>query len=252
MLPEVQSALKLQEIDIRIAALRSEIATLPKQIKQIETALDSHTKRLELDRLNLAANLRDRKKHELDIQTQQQKISKLRDQMNDAKTNEQYRAFQHEIEFCENAIRKSEDSILDLMNASEKLEQAVKTAEEALKKEKAVVDAEKASATARTDEDKRELAKLLSERESVVAALPKPVYATYERLRTRSRDGKAVAEVSTDGRCMACNGVLRPQYFQELKAEKQLLQCENCRRILHYQPPQRFDNHIDAPITAGA
>ena len=36
-----------------------------------------------------------------------------------AKTNEQYRAFQNEIGFCEQAIRKAEDRILDLMAEGE-------------------------------------------------------------------------------------------------------------------------------------
>jgi len=45
----------------------------------------------------------------------EQKISKLKGQMVEAKTNEQYRAFQSEIDFCQAEIRKLEDRILDLM-----------------------------------------------------------------------------------------------------------------------------------------
>jgi predicted nucleic acid-binding Zn-ribbon protein len=61
-----------------------------------------------------------------------------------AKTNEQYRAFQHEITFCEAAIRKAEDRTLDLMSESEPLDANVKKAEAALKEEKQQVEAEKA------------------------------------------------------------------------------------------------------------
>ncbi len=60
---------------------------------------------------------------------QEQKISKLKGQMMEAKNNEQYTAFQHEIEFCQSEIRRFEDRILKLMTESEPLEKNVKAAE---------------------------------------------------------------------------------------------------------------------------
>ena len=48
-------------------------------------------------------------------------ISKLKNQMLGAKTNEQYKAFQNEIAYAEGEIRESEDRILDLMEQSELL-----------------------------------------------------------------------------------------------------------------------------------
>src|ERR1043166_1038595 len=116
MLPDIVSAVRLQEVDNRLADLSKEIASLPKHIVEIEKKLESHQRKLEADRAALTANQKDRKKLEGDIQIQEQKISKLKDQMLEAKTNEQYRAFQHEIDFCQREIRKSEDRILELMS----------------------------------------------------------------------------------------------------------------------------------------
>src|SRR5579872_7607528 len=146
MTGEMEQVTRLQSVDLRIADLEREIATLPKHIAQIEKALDSHLRRLEADRAALVANQKERKRLEDDIKTQEQKVSKLRDQMLGAKTNEQYRAFQNEIEFCEKEVRKFEDRILDLMGESEPLEKNVYAAETALTGEKQQVDAEKARA----------------------------------------------------------------------------------------------------------
>src|SRR5713226_10097587 len=132
MLPDITSAVRLQEVDIRLTELAKEIASLPKHIAEIEKKLEAHQRKLEADRAALTANQKDRKRLEGDIQVQQQKISKLKDQMLEAKTNEQYRAFQHEIEYCEKEIRRAEDRILDLMGESEPLERNVKVAEVAL------------------------------------------------------------------------------------------------------------------------
>src|SRR5262245_36965626 len=126
MLPDIASAVRLQEVDNRLADLSKEIASLPKHIAEIEKKLEAHQRKLEADRAALAANQKDRKKLEGDIQMQEQKISKLKDQMLQAKTNEQYKAFQHEIAFCESEIRRAEDRILDLMGESEVLEKNVK------------------------------------------------------------------------------------------------------------------------------
>src|SRR5271156_5325024 len=143
MHPDTHLVIQLQSLDQKISALEKEGAALPKHIATIEKALESHNRKLEADRAALAANQKDRKKLDGEIQVHQQKISKLREQMLGAKTNEQYRAFQHEIEFAEKEIRKAEDRILELMGESEPLDQNVKKAEGALKEEKSSVEAEK-------------------------------------------------------------------------------------------------------------
>src|SRR5947209_11084394 len=150
MLQDLALALRLQALDRKIAGLENEIATLPKHIAEIERKLESHTRRLEADRAALTANQRDRKKLEGDIQVQEQKASKLKDQMLQVKTNEQYRAFQHEIAYAEGEIRKAEDKILDLMEQSEPLEKNVKAAESALKVEQQEVEGEAKRARDRT------------------------------------------------------------------------------------------------------
>src|ERR1700690_1335995 len=121
MAADIEQVTRLQSLDMKIAELEREVATLPKHIAQIEKTLDSHLRRLERDRAALAANQKERKQLEDDVKVETQKISKLRDQMLGAKTNEQYRAFQHEIDFVEKEIRKAEDRILELMAESEPL-----------------------------------------------------------------------------------------------------------------------------------
>src|ERR1700690_1981215 len=182
MTDEIQQVTRLQSLDLRIAELEREVATLPKHIAQIEKALDSHLRRLEADRAALAANQKERKTLEDDVKVENQKISKLRDQMLGAKTNEQYRAFQHEISFCEATIRSAEDRTLELMTESEPLDANVKKTEGVLKEEKQKVEAEKAQARERTAVDQKQLDELKAERQQLVAVLKKPAYAAYERM----------------------------------------------------------------------
>jgi len=239
MIPDLRLAIHLQSLDQRIAELEHEIAALPKHIAEIERQLDQHLRRLEADRSALSGNQKERKKLEGDVQVQEQKISKLKDQMLDAKTNEQYRAFMKEIEYCEAEVRKAEDRILDMMGESEPLEKNVKAAEVALKAEQAQVDGEKREVEQRTGEDKKALEVLQAERKSVVEGITPGVYADYQRIR-KARGGIAVAE-AVDGRCSCCHMALRLQYYQDLKKNDQVMPCESCRRILYYTPPVELE-----------
>lgn len=234
MLQDLALALRLQALDRKAASLQNEIATLPRHIAEIEKRLESHTRRLEANRAALAANQRDRKKLEGDIQVYEQNVSKLKGQMLEAKTNEQYRAFQHEIAYAEGEVRKAEDKILDLMEQSEPLEKNVKAAETELKKEQQHVDAEKKRARERTAKDEKELAEATAQRASVVEQIDPKLYAHYERIRKKTRN-TAIAD-ATDGRCDACQIALRPQFFQDLRRGDQVMFCESCGRILTYNP----------------
>ena len=234
MLPDLQLALRLQAVDRKIAGLETEIATLPKHVAEIERQLESHTRRLERDRAALTANAREKKKLEGDIQAHQQKISKLRDQSLGAKNNEQYRAFQNEITYAEEEIRKAEDHILELMEASEPLDKAVSTSEIDLKKQRQNVESEKKRALERTTVDKQELSKQTEERKAIAGQMSSSFYVNYERIRKKTKN-TPIAD-ATDGRCEACRISLRPQLFQDLRRGDTVMTCESCGRLLTYNP----------------
>jgi predicted nucleic acid-binding Zn-ribbon protein len=253
MVPDLTLAIQLQDLDRRISDLQHEIASLPKHISSIEKTLESHNKKLEADRAALAANQRERKRLDGEIQTQEQRISKLKDQMLSAKTNEQYSSFKHEIEFCEAEIRKCEDRILECMTESEPLEQNVKAAEAALNAEKREVQAEQEAARERTASDQKQLRGLLAERGQITKGMTPKILSSYERIR-KHRKGIAVAE-AVDGRCTACHMALRLQFFQDLRRGDRVMLCESCGRILYYTPPpvdiEAEANSEGHPVEAG-
>ncbi len=235
MVADLKLLIQVQDLDRRIRELQDEIAELPRHIAEIEKRLHAGMRKLEADRAALVANQKDRKKVESEIPLQEQKITKLKTQMLEAKTNEQYRAFQHEIEYCEHEVRRAEDRILESMGQSEPLELAVKAAEKALEEEKRQVEAEKQSARERTAADQSALAVVKKERQQAVGAITPQLFGAYERIR-KKRKGVGVAE-AVDGLCSACHLAMRPQFFQDLRKGDQVMFCESCGRILYYTPP---------------
>ena len=244
---DVKAAIRLQEVDNQAAGLSKEVAALPKHIAQIESKLAGSARRVLLDKAALLAKGMERKRLEGEIQSQTQKISKLRDQMLAAKNNDQYKAFQNEIEFCEMEIRKHEDRTLELMSESEPLDKNVKAAEAALAEEKRQVDAEKAEAREKTAADEKILAELQARRAQIATEVTPSILKEYNRLR-KARRGIAVAEV-VDGRCMGCHIGVRPQFMQELRRGDKVMFCESCGRILVYNPPQSVEELVGQRAT---
>ena len=235
MTSDLQNLIALQQIDSRIAALRAEIAALPKHVAQIEAKLATSKAKVEAAVASGKADDSARRKHESDIQDQQQKISKYRDQSLNVKTNDEYRALMHEIQFAEGNVAKLEDKILEIMVAADVRKEARKKAEAELKEGTEENDREKEAARQRTAADEKELAELTAKRNELRSAVSEDALRHYDHvLKVR---GTALAAVYENQLCSACSVLLRPQVFQEVMTNQQFMSCDYCKRILYYIPP---------------
>ncbi len=224
----------LQSVDTRIVELKREIASLPKHIAEIERKFESHKQALAADQAALEENRKERRLMESETASFEQKLSHIRVQMGEAKTNEVYRAFQKEIKFGEDGIRKVEDRILDKMIEAETIEQNIAKAEQALPIESEAVAKEITETKDRVAKDDDELVFAQKKREALASSITPDVLKIYERVR-QTRGGNAVAEVSNDC-CLVCNVVMRPHVSQRLRQGEEILTCESCGRILYYPP----------------
>ena len=233
MLPDVQNLIELQNADREIARLKDEIADLPKRVAAIEQKLAGTQAILEKAKTAVKADEASRRKYETAIKDLQQKISKYRDQSLDVKTNEQYKALLHEIQFAEQEIRGNEDKILELMVNAETREKEVKAAEIELKAETAEIEKEKDEARRRTAEDEKQLAEWNAKRDAARAGVNPDVLRQYDRV--AKYRGSGLSEVR-DQKCMACQVMLRPQTDNEVRAATQVVVCDSCQRILYHDP----------------
>ena len=98
--------------DKAIRRLQDEIAELPKRVASIEQKLAATKLKLEKAQAAVKADEASRRKYETTITDLRGKISKYRDQSLDVKTNDQYKALLHEIQFAEKEIAATEEKIL--------------------------------------------------------------------------------------------------------------------------------------------
>jgi predicted nucleic acid-binding Zn-ribbon protein len=232
---DLEKLIDLQQVDARIAVLRAEVAALPKHVHEIEAKLAGSKTKVEAAQAAMKADETSKRKHESDIQDQQQKVSKYRDQSLNVKTNHEYKALMDEIKFAEEKIASSEDKILEIMVAADGRKEALKQAESELKADTAENDKEKESARLRTAEDEKELAELGERRSQLRSGVSEDVLNHYDRV--LKRRGSALSAVHEDEMCSACRVMQRPQVFQEVMTNEQFITCDYCSRILYYVPP---------------
>lgn len=235
MHPDVEKLLKLDVSDREIARLRAEVAALPGRVAAIETKLTGITSQIEGVRRGLKDIEATRRKHEGDISTLRQKISKYRDQMLGVKTNQEYKALGSEILFTEQEISRIEDRILEGMLEVEASEAQLKKLEAEQKQQQTEIEREKREAHTRTDEDEAKLAQLMPEREELRQAIDLNVLRHYDRI-LKSR-GSGMAE-AREQYCVVCHVMMRPQVFQDVMIGEQVVSCDSCGRIFFYVPPE--------------
>jgi len=233
MLPDIEKLLELQIADKEIRRLRDEVAALPKRVAVIEQKLAGTKAHLEKVRTAAKADEANRKKFEANIKDLQGKISKYRDQSLDVKTNDQYKALLHEIQFAEQEIRLNEDRILEVMVNVDAREKDVKAAEAELKAETAEIETEKEDARKVTAEDQTKLAEWNAKRDALRHEISEDTLRQYERV-AKFR-GSGLAEVR-EQKCMGCQVMLRPQTYNEGKNGEKIMVCESCQRIVYYNP----------------
>jgi len=257
MLPDIENLLKLQDIDKEIRRLKDEVAELPKRVYVIEQKLAGTNAQLGKAQAAVKTDEAARRKFETNISDLRGKISKYRDQSLDVKTNEQYKALLHEIEFAEKEIGTNEDKILELMVNADARDKEVKAAQADVKTETAEIEKEKEQARQRTAEDEKLLAEAKTQRDQLRGGIREDLLRQYERV-SKFR-GSGISEVR-DHKCMACQVMLRPQTYNEVRSGKDVVICDSCQRILYFNPkeelvdiketlhrPKRHHPKIDAP-----
>jgi len=249
MLPDIEKLLQLQVADKEIRKLQEEIAALPRRVAAIEEKLAGTKAQLEKARTAAKGDEANRKKFESAIQDLQGKISKYRDQSLEVKTNEQYKALLHEIQFAEQEIRLNEDRILEVMVNAETRDREVKAAETELKAEAAEIEKEKEEARKITAADQAKLVEWNAKRDGLRKGISDDLLRHYERV--MKFRGSGLAEVR-DHKCMGCQVMLRPQTYNEVRNGEQLVVCDSCQRILYFDPANEMkENEVAAAAVHG-
>jgi uncharacterized protein len=252
MHPAIPHLIELQRVDHQIALLRAELDSFPKRIVEADAKLKSARAELAAVKEAQTQGTAERKKLEFEVQQWKDRARKYRDQSGAVKTNESFKALQHEIANADAEVAKAEDRQLEVMMASEDLDRRVKLAESRLKEAEQVVAGERKEIHAQGTEKKKQLEAVLAERERIIVPVPEDLRELYARIAKR-HNGTAMTE-ARDGQCRGCGMRVLPHILQELRTEtnEEVFRCESCGLILYTLEPIPVANPANGSMNASS
>jgi uncharacterized protein len=232
MFDTIEKLLILQDRDRKIQRVKTELAHIEPERQVLRAKAAGAQTALENAKLRSKQLESGRKDLELEVEAKKQLIAKYANQQLQTRKNEEYRALAHEIEMAKEAIFKIENQEIEFMEQAEAAQKEVVLGSQGATNARKLVEEQVAHLGAREEGLKKELAELETNRDELASVVDAGARARYDRL-VKSKGENVVVGVQ-HGVCGGCHMKLPPQLLVSCQADKELITCINCGRILYY------------------
>ncbi len=232
---DLEHLIALQQLDSALHDAERRLADEPARLSALDSRLGAARGAVATAQANVIANQTARRDIDREVILHQGRLQKYRDQSMAVKTNDEFRAIQHQMVFEQNEIKTHEDRMLERMMEADDLAAALKTAEQELGSAQKEVEAERRAIAAEHEVLRGRVDTLRAERAGLVARVSAEALGVFDLISKR-RSGIAIAE-ARDGICTVCHVRLRPQVFNTVRRNEAIIQCDSCQRILFFTPP---------------
>jgi len=235
MVPTIDKLLQIQDKDLRIAILKKQIETVPKDKAKLlaEKALADSL----MDGAKTAIQDVEKKLKtlEMEMATLKQKKLDLLGKSHQIKKNDEYKAMLHEVEAFDAKVKGLEDLQLTLWDELETAKGKRVEAQKDVDAAKARVEASISDLEVRERNCTDQIAKVEAERDAMTGDVPEDLLRLYRRLLRRTNvDGsmrKALVPL-LDNNCGSCMLKVTPQVRHRV-LKNEVVTCENCGTILY-------------------
>ena len=223
---------ELNQLDIKVAALRGAFEKVPVRREELETLLGQRKVGLQGKTARLAEMEKSKRDKEGEVQLSESRIAEFKTKLSQIKTNKEYQSALKEIEETKKSNKLLEDQTLQLMTDAETVKKEVTDDETALKL--SLENYEKESNELRSEEArlKEAIAQVEQERARLVGAVDPKILDKYYRVKKIRAEAVTFVEGAT---CMGCHMHIPPQLFIEIKKFQAVHTCPSCHRILYLQ-----------------
>jgi predicted nucleic acid-binding Zn-ribbon protein len=232
MLDTIEKLLVLQDRDRKINRAQQELAQIAPERESLRNLTSSTQTQLDAAKLRVKQIESERKQRDLEVEAKKSQIEKYANQQLQTRKNEEYKALAHEIEMAKEAIFKIEDAEIILMEQAEAAQKEVVRANGEANEAKKLADTQIAELGQREENFKKELAALQSGRAELASAVDEVARSRYDRI-LKSKGDNAVVGID-HGVCGGCHMKLQQQLIVMCQAQKELVTCSSCGRILYY------------------
>jgi len=230
---------KLFLVEKQLRGLRSRLDSAERFLKQQQTLSADLAEQIETVGAQLKHHQAASLERENEAATLEEKIEHLRDQMNNAKTNREYKAFLSEVNTFKTEKDRAEAEAIELIEKTEEVKAQLAGLKEQNAERVKMVGVAKSQRKERAAEIKGRVAELEKEYLVCEADVPASALKDYKHLLERRSDEDPMAAVEVHDRkrhiynCSACMIELPTETVSALLSHGGITHCVSCQLILY-------------------
>jgi len=222
---------ELQKLDNRIEDARRRISDFDPRLQQAEEPALVLQSELGTTRSRLQELKLEERRLELSTEEKRTRRKRLDERLGSVRNLREEAAVSAELEMVKRALQNDEQETLTLLDQLRKLEERARELEASYAEASQTVGPKRDELLAERAEAEKELEALRAERARFVSSVNASELKIYDAIRAGGRS-TAVSDLTDDGACGHCFGMVPLQLRNEIRHGHQLIRCESCGVIL--------------------
>lgn len=230
----VQEQLKaleqLQEIDLKIDALKQKKAAFPLALRELEVSLAQARREYEETQKTFEEIAKLERQTKAAIELNTERLNRANEKLTSVANTQEFNAANKEID----QLKKMNGQLEEQLKTNEaKIAEAntqIGAKEESVNQAQAALDAKNQEFSGQVTQLDQEISKVEQERTPYTSKVEKRILSLYQRIRP-ARMGLGIVP-AIGGRCKGCNMTLPPQLFNEVQRAASFHQCPSCNRLI--------------------
>jgi predicted nucleic acid-binding Zn-ribbon protein len=222
---------QLQRLDLKIVEAKKRIIDFEPRLEEVEKPALTLESDLGTTRTRVQEMKLEERRLELSAEEKRTRRVKLEERLGSVRNLREEAAVSAELEMVKRAIQNDEQEALGLLDQLRKAEERAAELEGAYKEASDLVEPQKKSLLEAREQARKELQSLEAERAGFAGAMNTAELKVYDAIRAGGRT-IAVADLTEDGACGHCYGIVPLQVQNEVRHGTSLIRCEACGVIL--------------------
>lgn len=238
MTEQRRTALKeLQDLDTRILEARERIRDFDPRFEEVEEPVLVLESELGTLRKRSQEMKLEERRLELSIDERRDRLKKLEERLGSVRNLREEAAVSAELEMVKRSLQNDEQEAFTLLDQIRKAEDRLQELEAAYEEAQSLVEPKKEALLSERADVEKELEGLRAKRVEYTEEIDDTELKTYDAIRGKT-GRQAVAELTEDGACSNCYGIVPLQIQNEIRHGATLIRCEACGVILSAADPK--------------
>ena len=222
---------QLQRLDLRIGEAQQRIVDFEPRLEEVEKPALLLESELSTTRTRVQEMKLEERRLELAAEEKRTRRVKLEERLGSVRNLREEAAVSAELEMVKRAIQNDEQEALGLLDQLRKAEERAAELEAAYEEASELVEPQRKELLEQREQAQKDLEALRAERAAFAKGLPPSELKIYDAIRAGGRP-IAVADLTEDGACGHCYGMVPLQLQNEIRHGSSLIRCEACGVIL--------------------